>query len=58
MAAVHGLGGTIGGAVFGSAGPLAARTTYGVTGRKNSHFEYKKCGKVISYVAIFRCLSK
>ena len=24
-------GGTIGGAVFGPAGPLAARTTYGVT---------------------------
>ena len=24
--------GTIGGAVFGPAGPLAARTTYGVTG--------------------------
>ena len=31
-------GGTIGGAVFGPAGPLAARTTYGVIGHTH-HYE-------------------
>ena len=33
-------GGTIGGAVFGPAGPLAARTTYGVTVHEASEFAF------------------
>ena len=49
MAAVHSSGGTIGGTVFDPAGPLAARTTYGVT-EHNLIFLYKNQALQILYL--------